>query len=98
MTNDPKPSPRRALMKPFEVVGISVLCGLFVGFITVYTVKNWTLALILGGIAIVVVLLILALLLLGYKPNPDVPVYLDRFEKQDDDGEADQKDAPHSTL
>lgn len=78
MTPDKTPSPRRALMKPFEVIGISVACGLFVFFIVVYTLKNWTLAFVLGGVAIVAVLLILALLLLGYKPNPDVPVYLDR--------------------
>lgn len=71
-------SPRRTLMKPFEVVGVSAVFGLFVFFIVVYTIKNWTLALILGGVAMVIVLLVLALLLLSYKPNPDVPVYLDR--------------------
>lgn len=65
-------------MKPFEVVAISFVCGVFVLGVVLLTLQNWVLGLILGGIAMVVVLLVLALLLLSYKPNPDVPVYLDR--------------------
>lgn len=65
-------------MKPFEVVAISFACGVFVLGVVLLTLQNWLLGLILGGIVMVLVLLILALLLLGYKPNPDVPVYLDR--------------------
>lgn len=65
-------------MKPFEVVAISLVCGVFVLGVVLLTVQNWVLGLILGGVAMVLVLLVLALLLLGYKPNPDVPVYLDR--------------------
>lgn len=65
-------------MKPFEVVAISFVCGVFVLGVVLLTLQNWLLGLVLGGIAMVLVLLILALLLLGYKPNPDVPVYLDR--------------------
>ena len=98
MTNEQKPTPRRALMKPFEVVGVSALFGLFVFFITVYTLKDWTLGFVLGGIAIVIVLLVLALLLLSYKPNPDAPVYLDRFDADKGAGGDDEKDAPHSSL
>ena len=96
MKDERKPSPRKALMKPFEVVGISAVCGAFVFLIVVYTLKNWTLALVLGGAAIVLVLLILALLLLSYKPNPDAPVFLDRFEKPDADGDAEAPAEPGS--
>lgn len=69
---------RRALMKPFEVLGVAGASGAFVFLIVLLTLKDFKLGLILAGITIVVVLLILGLLLLSYKPNPDVPVYLDR--------------------
>ncbi|MFD2675048.1 hypothetical protein [Gulosibacter bifidus] len=69
---------RRALMKPFEVLGVAGGSGAFVFLIVLLTLKDFKLGLILAGITIVVVLLILGLLLLSYKPNPDVPVYLDR--------------------
>ena len=71
-------SARRALMKPFEVVAISAGCGIFVLLVVLLTLQDWIIGLVFGGIAMVVVLLVLALVLLGYKPNPDVPVYLDR--------------------
>ncbi|MGO1543775.1 MAG: hypothetical protein ACTHXA_05470 [Gulosibacter sp.] len=71
-------SAQRALMKPFEVVAIALACGIFVFGVVMLTVQDWLLGLIFAGISIVVVLLVLALLLLSYKPNPDVPVYLDR--------------------
>lgn len=65
-------------MKPFEVVALSFVCGVFVLGVVLLTLQNWLLGFIFGGIAMVIVLLVLALLLLSYKPNPDVPVYLDR--------------------
>ncbi len=65
-------------MKPFQVITIAFVCGVFVLGVVLLTLQNWVLGLVLGGIVMVVVLLIMALLLLSYKPNPDVPVYLDR--------------------
>lgn len=69
---------RRALMKPFEVLGIAGGAALFVLIIVLFTLKDVVLGLILAGITMVVMLLVLGLLLLSYRPNPDVPVYLDR--------------------
>lgn len=77
MTRDRK-AQRRALMKPFEVLTISAVCGVFVAVLIMLTLKNPVAALVLGAGTVVFVLIVLALLLLGYKPNPDVPVYLDR--------------------
>ena len=65
-------------MKPFEVVGIALACGAFVLLIVLLTIKDIVFALVFGGVAMVVVLIVLALLLLGYSPNPEVPTYLDR--------------------
>lgn len=84
MTTDGTPtggktqSRRQVLMKPFQVIAISAVCGLFVFGIILLALRNPVLALIGAGVTMVLVLMVLALLLLGYKPNPDVPVYLDR--------------------
>ncbi len=69
---------RKALMKPFEVLAISIGMGLFVALLVIFTLKNVVAALVLGAGVAVLALVVIALLLLGYKPNPDVPVYLDR--------------------
>ena len=87
-TDRPEPgkkTQRQVLMKPFQVIAVSGGLGLFVMVIIIYTLRNWTLGLIWGGIVMVVVLMVLALLLLGYKPNPDVPVYLDRDLAESDE-------------
>lgn len=76
---------RRALMKPFEVLAMSAGAGAFVLVIVLLTLKDLILGLILAGIAMVVMLLLLGLLLLSYKPNPDVPVYLDRDLHESDE-------------
>ncbi|MFD2757575.1 hypothetical protein [Gulosibacter faecalis] len=69
---------RKALMKPFEVVVIAAASGLFTLLVVLLTVKDFGLGLIFAGIAMVAVFVVMGLLLLNYKPNPDVPVYLDR--------------------
>ena len=94
---DPK---RKALMKPFELLGVAALFGAFVAFIIVYTTRNWDVALIAGGGTFVVAVVVLAMLVLSYKPNAPVVHYLDRFEDDAertdvpaDDGEADEHSA-----
>lgn len=69
---------RKALMKPFEVLGIAAAAGVFVLLIVELATKDMVLSLIFAGIAFILTLMVMALLLLSYKPNPDVPVYLDR--------------------
>ena len=76
---------RRALMKPIEVLGIAGGAALFVLIIVLFTLKDVVLGLILAGITMVVMLLVLGLLLLSYRPNPDVPVYLDRNLHESDE-------------
>jgi hypothetical protein len=65
---------RKALMKPFEVVVIAAASGLFTLLVVLLTVKDFGLGLIFAGIAMVAVFVVMGLLLLNYKPNPDVPV------------------------
>lgn len=76
---------RKALMKPFEVVVIAAACGIFALLIVLLTVQDFVLGLIFAGVAMVVVLVVMALLLLNYKPNADAPVYLDRQLAESDD-------------
>ena len=76
-------SERRRLMKPFEVLGIAAGCGLTVALVVILALQNFVFALIFGGAAFVVVV-VLAMLLLGYKPNDDAPTYLDRGRDPED--------------
>jgi hypothetical protein len=76
---------RKALMKPFEVVIIAAAAGIFVLLIVLLTVKDIVLGLIFAGVAMVIVLVVMALLLLNYKPNAEAPVYLDRQLAESDD-------------
>lgn len=86
---DPK---RKALMKPFELLGISAVFGLFVAGVIFYTTRNGVVALIAAGGTFVVAVVVLAMLVLSYKPNEPVVHYLDRFDEDapridGDDGE-----------
>lgn len=74
---------RTALLKPFQLLGIAAGLGLFAGAIVMLTIRRLDLALIGAGAIFIVATVVLAMLVLSYQPNPDVPVYLDRFEGRD---------------
>lgn len=78
---------RKALLKPFQLLGIAAGLGLFAGLIILLTIRRIDVALIGAGGIFVVATVVLAMLVLSYKPNPDVPVYLDRFENEDGEEE-----------
>lgn len=85
---DPK---RKALMKPFELLGISAVFGLFVALVIFYTTRNGLVAVIAAGGTFIVAVVVLAMLVLSYKPNEPVVHYLDRFDEDAsriDDGDA----------
>lgn len=69
---------RRALLKPFQLIGLSAGLGIFTMLIILMTTRKWDFALIGAGAVFVVVIVVLAMLVLSYKPNPEAPVYLDR--------------------
>ncbi len=67
-------------MKPFELLGISAVMAGFVLLILLLTTQDFVLGLIFAGVAFIVAILVLAMLVLSYSPNPDTEIYLDRFE------------------
>lgn len=71
---------RRAVLKPFELLGISAVMAGFVLLILLLTTQDFVLGLIFAGVAFIVAILVLAMLVLSYSPNPDTEIYLDRFE------------------
>nr|WP_181063006.1 hypothetical protein [Pseudoclavibacter sp. RFBI5] len=71
---------RRALMKPFELLGISAVMAGFVLLILLLTTQDFLLGIIFAGVAFIVSILVLAMLVLSYSPNPENEIYLDRFE------------------
>lgn len=71
---------RKALMKPFELLGIAAVCGLVVFGVLVLTTRNVVNGLIAGGSVFIIALVVLAMLVLSYKPNDSVDHYLDRFD------------------
>lgn len=83
---DPK---RKALMKPFELIGISAVFGGFVGFIVVYTMglANLLMGIIAGVGTFIVAIVVLAMLVLSYRPNASATHYLDRFETESSEAE-----------
>lgn len=67
-------------MKPFELLGISAVMAGFVLLILLLTTQDFLLGIIFAGVAFIVSILVLAMLVLSYSPNPENEVYLDRFE------------------
>jgi len=65
-------------MKPFELLAISAGCGLMIFLIVMLTLQNLMIALIGFGVAFIVTIVVLAMLVLSFRPNPEAPVYLDR--------------------
>ncbi|NYF11966.1 cytoskeletal protein RodZ [Pseudoclavibacter sp. JAI123] len=71
---------RRAVLKPFELLGISAVMAGFVLLILLLTTQDFVLALVFAGVAFIAAILVIAMLVLSYSPNPDAEIYLDRFE------------------
>ncbi|PPG27188.1 hypothetical protein C5B97_17360 [Pseudoclavibacter sp. RFBB5] len=67
-------------MKPFELLGISAVMAGFVLLILLLTTQDFVLALVFAGVAFIAAILVIAMLVLSYSPNPDAERYLDRFE------------------
>lgn len=76
---------RKALLKPFQLIGLSAAFGGFVLLIVLLTTRNFELGLIAAGIIFILSIVILAMLVLSYKPNAEVTVYLDRFQAESDE-------------
>ncbi|MGH3703058.1 MAG: ABC transporter ATP-binding protein [Agromyces sp.] len=79
MTNTPgeyKPS-RRDVLRPIEYVGGAAIAAIFTGLVVLITAREPVLALIIAGIAFIVVLMTLALLSMAIKPNAEETAEID---------------------
>jgi len=63
----------RERLRPLELLGISLVLGLFAGLVTGLTSRDWLLAVIMLGVAFVVALVVLAMLALGGYEPPAAP-------------------------
>ncbi|MWB99666.1 hypothetical protein [Agromyces seonyuensis] len=73
MSNTPGdefPAPtRRELLKPLEYLGGAGIAGIFTGVIVLMVTRDWALAGIFAAAAFIVVLVVLALTVLSFKPD-----------------------------
>ncbi|TDW30171.1 hypothetical protein [Cryobacterium psychrophilum] len=69
--NTPHQPSRRDRLKPAELVGISGVMALFVSLTILLTTRDVVLSLIAFGITFIVALVVIAMLVLGIKPNAD---------------------------
>lgn len=63
--------PRRAKVRPFELVGISAVLGVFAGVVVVYVTRDLRLASIFAGVGFILALMVFALLALSIKPSKE---------------------------
>jgi heme A synthase len=95
VTNTPgeyKPS-RRDVLRPIEYVGGAAIAAIFTGLVVLITARDLMLALIIAGIAFIVVLVTLALLSMAIKPNAEETAEIDGDEPP---READGPTAPET--
>lgn len=67
--NSPHQPSRSDRLKPAELVGISAAMALFVGLTILFTTREVVLSLVACGITFIVALVVIAMLVLGMKPN-----------------------------
>ncbi|KJC64535.1 hypothetical protein SAMN06295879_2285 [Agreia bicolorata] len=68
---------KRDVFKPVELIVLSAVMALFVGLTVLLSTRNPLLAVIFFGVAFIVVLVVIAMLVLTFKPNKDEQTELD---------------------
>lgn len=66
----PKPS-RRDVLKPLELLGGAGIAAIFTGLVVLLVTRDVVLSLIFLGVAFIVVLVVLAMFALTFKPDED---------------------------
>lgn len=69
-SNTPRKPSRSEKLKPIELVGFSAVMALFLGLTVLMSTRDVLLALIGFGGTFILVLVVIAMLVLGMKPNP----------------------------
>ncbi|TFD32962.1 hypothetical protein E3T40_12050 [Cryobacterium sp. TMT1-19] len=68
--NTPRTPSRSEKLKPIELVGFSAAMAVFLGLVVLMSTRDVVLALIGFGGTFILVLVVIAMLVLGMKPNP----------------------------
>jgi NADH:ubiquinone oxidoreductase subunit K len=68
---------KRDVFKPVELIVLSAVLALFVGLTVLLSTRSPLLAVIFFGVAFIVVLVVVAMLVLTFKPNKDEQTELD---------------------
>ncbi|HSP52925.1 MAG TPA: hypothetical protein VLO00_08520 [Cryobacterium sp.] len=68
--NTPRKPTRSEKLKPIELVGFSGVMAVFLGLVVLMSTRDVVLALIGFGGTFILVLVVIAMLVLGMKPNP----------------------------
>jgi galactitol-specific phosphotransferase system IIC component len=68
---------KRDVFKPVELIVLSAVMALFVGLTVLLSTRNALLAAIFFGVAFIVVLVVIAMMVLTFKPNKSEQTELD---------------------
>jgi len=71
---------KRDVFKPVELIVLSAVMALFVGLAVLLSTRNPLLAVIFFGVAFIVVLVVIAMMVLTFKPNKSEQTELDDDE------------------
>lgn len=71
----------RERLRPFELLGISAVIGVFTGLVLLLTTREWWLVGIGFGTAFILSVMLIALLALSAKPNADEQSDLDEQDR-----------------
>lgn len=71
---------KRDVFKPVELIVLSAVMALFVGLTVLLATRNPLLAVIFFGVAFIVVLVVIAMMVLTFKPNKSEQTELDDDE------------------
>jgi hypothetical protein len=71
---------KRDVFKPVELIVLSAVMALFVGLTVLLATRNPLLAVIFFGVAFIVVLVVIAMMVLTFKPNKSEQTELDEDE------------------
>lgn len=60
---------KRERLKPFELIGIAALLGLFTGIVVLMSSRDFTLSATWFGLTFIIAVVVLAMFVLAAKPN-----------------------------
>lgn len=71
---------RRDRMRPFELIGLAVIVGIFTGIVVLMSTRNLTVSAIWMGVAFIVMLVASATVVLMIRPRKEELADIEEFE------------------